>query len=104
MTYPPLLTIYLRADPAKNLGGGGGGAGKSLQDTSWGRGGLRFKIIKDFVGTKGVDQDGGGCGYSPPLLPPPPGSVLVIKRLSTTYHTVQIVHYTVFKSKNPSAP
>ena len=35
-------------------------------------GGLRFEIVKDFVGAKGVNQDGGGlqAPFAPPRIRP----------------------------------
>ena len=73
-----LLLIFLLIGPYK--GGSSqtfrGGAFQNFARHQLGKGGgLRFEIIKDFVGTKGINQDGRGA--TAPLCPPP-GSALAI--------------------------
>ena len=71
VNFEPKNITKPRADSAKHLGGG---AWQNFARHQLGKGaGLRFKIIKDFVGAKGVNQDGGEL--QPPFAPPP-GSAL----------------------------
>ena len=71
-------TMFIKGGSSQTFGGGGGEGGGGLRLTPVEKrhqlrkgGGLRFEVIKYFVGAKGVNLDGeGGYSRTPPSLYP----------------------------------